>query len=141
MNRRRFLSLAALSALLPALPAPARADGHLHYTPDVLRSHLAAGEVVLLSFRAEWENTCQQQARIIDRLRAENPAYAHAVTLIDVDWDIWGESRLASRLNVPRRSTLLVLKGDHEVDRLIASTEEAEIRALLDAALAAATAA
>lgn len=31
MNRRRFLSLAALSALLPALPAPARADGHLHY--------------------------------------------------------------------------------------------------------------
>ena len=33
---------------------------------------------------------------------------------------------------IPRRSTLLLLKGDKELDRIVAETSEARIKSLLD---------
>ena len=47
---------------------------------------------------------------------------------------------LTQRLNIPRRSTLVVLKGDAELGRIVAGTSEAQIKDLLDTALRAATA-
>jgi len=47
---------------------------------------------------------------------------------------------LTQRLATPRRSTLVALKGEQELGRLVAVTDRAEIQALLDTALTAATA-
>ena len=108
MNRRDFLSLTAAVSLVPAL---ARA-GSMDYAPGLVTQALENGETVFLDFKASWCSTCAAQERVINALKAENPAYNDAITFIDVDWDKHGKSKLAKSLRIPRRSTLVVLKGD-----------------------------
>lgn len=135
MLRRDFLALTA--AVSVAMPVRARADA-LDYTPGLVDQRLAAGETLFLDFKASWCSTCAAQARAINALKAEVPAYARAITFIDVDWDAYKDDPLAATLNIPRRSTLVVLKGDAELGRIVAGTGRAEIKALMDTALAAA---
>ena len=135
MDRRTFLSLATASA---ALPAAALAD-ILDYTPGLVKERLANGETVFLDFTASWCSTCRSQGVTIRELKKDNPAYGEAVTFIDVDWDQYGRSELAMSLRIPRRSTLVVLKGDAELGRVVAQTSRSVIKELMDTALAAAT--
>ncbi len=135
MKRRDFLITAA--AGLAA--APAFAAG-MDYKPGLVEQELAAGKTVFLDFAADWCTTCRSQERTINALRDANPSYDEAITFIRVDWDRYGDSQLARRLNIPRRSTLVVLKGDEELGRIVAGTNRGQIQALLDTALNAATA-
>ncbi|MFA8387012.1 MAG: thioredoxin family protein [Pelagibaca sp.] len=135
MDRRTFLALTAASV---ALPMAAQAE-ILEYTPGLVQDRLAKGETLFLDFTATWCSTCQSQGRTIRTLKSANPAYAQAITFIDIDWDNYGKSDLAKSLQIPRRSTLVVLKGDQELGRIIAQTGEADIRELMDTALSAAT--
>ena len=137
MHRRSFL---ALSAATLALPLPAFASPNTPYTPELLKSELAAGKTVFLDFYATWCATCAAQRRIIDDLKAANPAYEQSISFIVVDWDIWSDGDLVKQLKIPRRSTLVVLKGDQELGRIVAGTAKADIKALMDVALQAATA-
>lgn len=136
MNRRDFLIASAAVTL--AMPVVAHAA--TEYDPDLLKAELAAGKTVFLDFKASWCSTCAAQERVINALLKEDPAYANAITFIDVDWDQWGEGDLVKQLNIPRRSTLVVLKGDQELGRIVAGTAKAEIKALMDVALQAAVA-
>ena len=139
MQRRDFLLLTAAISL--AMPQAALAvTGDPEYAPDLLKAELAAGKTVFLDFNATWCPTCQAQGRAIEALRAENPAYDKAITFINVDWDTWGDSAIIKQLNIPRRSTLVVLKGDKELGRNVADTSKVHIKALLDVALQAAVA-
>ena len=97
-----------------------------------------AGRVILLDFKASWCTTCAAQGRVLKALRAENPAYDAAITFINVDWDAYGDGDLSRALRIPRRSTLVLLKGRTELARLVAATGKAEIMALLDQGVAAA---
>jgi len=133
MNRRAFLLSTAALAATPALAA-------MDYTPGLVEQELAAGKTVFLDFTASWCSTCAAQARVIDALKAENPDYAAAISFIDVDWDQYKFAPLTTQLEIPRRSTLVVLKGDAELGRLVADTGKGRIKALMDSALAAATA-
>jgi thiol-disulfide isomerase/thioredoxin len=137
MHRRFLLALAP--ALLLAATAT-RADDRVFYTPGLAEEAMAAGDVVILDFWASWCSTCAAQERVIARLMAENPAYAAAIRVIVVDWDAYGDGDLSRSLQIPRRSTLVALQGNTEIGRIVAGTGEAEIRALFDAALAAAAA-
>ena len=138
MNRRTFVALTAATSLFPlAALAATPAD----YTPDLLAAELAAGKTVFIDFKASWCSTCAAQSRAIDAIKAENPAYEKAISFINADWDQWGEGDLSKSLNIPRRSTLVVLKGDQELGRLVAVTAKDEIQGLMDLALQAATAA
>lgn len=135
MTRRElFLGTAAL-AVLP-LAAQAQVAPMLTYEPGLPERLLAEGHTVFLDFAADWCGTCRAQGRVIEDLRASNPAYARAITFVRVDWDTYGQSDFALLLGVPRRSTLIMLRGDNELGRIIASTREEDIRALLDTALA-----
>ncbi len=134
MNRRDFMAVTLAISL--ALPFAAQAAET--YTPDLLQSELAAGKTVFLDFKASWCSTCAAQGRAIEALKAENPAYEAGVTFIDIDWDEWGEGELVTAMNIPRRSTLVVLKGDQELGRIVAGTAKADIKALMDLALQAA---
>ena len=133
MNRRHFCltGLAVLATPSFALAAP------LDYTEGLAKEHLAKGEVVFLDFTADWCGTCKAQERVLNALKAANPDYEAKVTFIDVDWDKHGKGTLVSELNIPRRSTLVVMKGEEELGRIVAGTGEAEIKALMDVALAA----
>jgi thiol-disulfide isomerase/thioredoxin len=137
MQRRDFLALtAAVSVAMPLKVSAATID----YAPGLVEKHLAAGDTVFLDFKASWCTTCAAQARVISALKGENPAYESAVTFINVDWDLYRDDALTVALNIPRRSTLVVLKGDAELGRIVAGTARDEIKALMDAALGAATA-
>ncbi len=137
MNRRSFLAVSAGTLALLPFKASAAAT---QYTEGLVRTELAAGKTVFLDFTASWCSTCASQKRTIAALKAENPAYEQNVTFIDVDWDTYGNGKLSKSLNIPRRSTLVVLKGDAELGRIVAGTRKADIKALMDVALKAATA-
>ncbi|RPE71075.1 thioredoxin [Pacificibacter maritimus] len=134
MKRRDFIltSAALVSTSFAATPLVAAVP----YVEGLVATELAAGATVFLDFKASWCTTCAAQERVIEKLKAENPAYEKSVVFIDVDWDEFGRSDLVKRLNVPRRSTLIVLKGDAEIGRIVAGTNEAEIKMLMDRALA-----
>jgi thiol:disulfide interchange protein len=105
-----------------------------------VKERLAAGDTVFVDFKASWCTTCAAQERVMNELKAANPAYEQAITFVEVDWDDHGKGELSKSLNIPRRSTLVVLKGDQELGRIVAGTAKAEIKALMDTALGAATA-
>ncbi len=132
IDRRNFLIAASAAATLPTL---AHASGMIDYTPGMVNERLAAGETLLVDFAADWCSTCRRQERILEDLRAENPAYDAAITFIRVDWDEYGFGGLASALSVPRRSTLVLLRGEEELGRLVADTRRDAIAELLDLAL------
>ncbi len=135
MHRRTFLASAAATLVLPMAARAAT-----EYTPGLVKKHLAAGDTVFLDFKTNWCTTCAAQERQISALLRQNPAYGQAITFIDVDWDKHSFSELSRNLKIPRRSTLVVLKGDQELGRIVAGTNKNKIKALMDTALAAATA-
>lgn len=135
MNRRDFLALTAVVTLAAPM---ANAAGVPEYSPELLAAELAAGKTVFLDFKASWCSTCKAQERVIDALKAGNPSYEAAISFINVDWDVWGETAIVADMNIPRRSTLVVLKGDKELGRIVAGTAKADIKALMDLALQAA---
>lgn len=135
MDRRYFLlSSLAFAAATPALSANGRSYRH-----GLVEEELAAGKTVFLDFYTDWCTTCRSQGTTIRNLLKENPAYAENISFIKVDWDQHAQSRIAVRLNIPRRSTLVVLKGDKELGRIVAGTGKDDIKALMDTALTAAT--
>jgi thiol:disulfide interchange protein len=129
--------LTSTAAVTLALPVVVKA-ATLPYSPELLSERLAAGETVFLDFKASWCSTCKAQERVISALKAENAAYVEKITFIDVDWDLHGKSQIVQEMKIPRRSTLVVLRGNQELGRIVAQTGRDEIKALMDTALAAA---
>ncbi|MEM8630674.1 MAG: thioredoxin family protein [Pseudomonadota bacterium] len=137
MDRRTFLTASAATLLLPnALMAAAGQP----YTPGLIRSELQAGKTLFVDFYADWCSTCKRQERIIRALRNENPVYDQQLTFIAVDWDQYRRAEITQSLRIPRRSTLVALKGNQELGRLVAATRENRIKGLMDVALQASVA-
>lgn len=137
MFRRTFLALTMATAA--ALPALADEPESIDYTPGLIETALADGRTVFVDYAAAWCSTCATQERVINALREANPAYDAAMVFVRVDWDDFGKHEVTTSRNIPRRSTLLVLQGDQELGRIVAGTAEADIKALLDTGLAAAS--
>ncbi len=136
MNRRHFLASAAGAVLSTALiPATAVAGGTVDYSPGLIQKHLAAGKTVFVDYAASWCGTCARQERVINALRQSNPAYDRAIVFVRVDWDDYKHHEVTTSRKIPRRSTLLVLKGNRELGRVVAGTSEKQIKALLDTGL------
>jgi thiol-disulfide isomerase/thioredoxin len=135
LNRRNFILATAAAGVFPAM---ARAADGLAYTPGLVDELLAEGKTVFVDFYTSWCSTCAAQSRVIAELRKQNRAYDDALTFVNVDWDVYSRDELSARLNIPRRSTLVVLKGDQELGRIVAGTRKGDIKALLDRALQAA---
>lgn len=135
MNRRHFL---AASTAFSLFPLSLQAAEPVFYTPGSAEAAMDAGKIVLLDFWASWCATCAAQERVLADLRAGNPAYEQNIMFFVVDWDEHGKGPLAKGLRIPRRSTLVALKGREELGRIVAATAKGEIKALLDRALTAA---
>lgn len=134
LSRRSLLALAALGLAAALGVAPTRAVDATPYTPAALTAAQQSGKPFLIDFFATWCTTCRAQERVIESLREENPAY-RGIPIIRVDWDEEERGELVRSMQIPRRSTLVVMQGASELGRLVAATAPAEIRALLDKAL------
>ena len=132
MDRRTFL---ISSAAASAVPFAAQAAGFVDYTPGAVKAALAEGKTVLVDFSAVWCSTCKRQERVINALRATNPEYDSKLTFIKVDWDTYRTAEVTTSRNIPRRSTLLLLRGEEELGRIIAGTSQSQIKALMDIGL------
>lgn len=135
MIRRTFLATTLALMAAPFAAPMAASAGSLDYRPGLVKDRLAAGETVFLDFKASWCTTCAAQERVIRALKKDNPAYEEHVTFIDVDWDEYGSHVFTRELKIPRRSTLVVLKADQELGRIVAQTSKGQIKALMDTAL------
>jgi thiol-disulfide isomerase/thioredoxin len=133
MYRRAFLAIS--TATLLSVPAWA-GDDLVTYKPGVIQSALDDGKTVFVDYFAPWCSTCRTQERRVQELRAENPEYDRNLVFIRVDWDTYRNHEVVTGRAIPRRSTLLVLRGKEELGRIVAGTSKAEIKALLDAGLA-----
>lgn len=136
MKRREFIALTTAIALAPIAAFAKVRD----YKPGMAAKDLKAGKTVFLDFSATWCGTCAAQDRVINALRDENAAYDANVSFIKVDWDDYGNGKLSKQLQIPRRSTLVVLQGDKELGRIVAGTSRKQIKKLMDVALKAAKA-
>ncbi len=132
MKRRTFLAFAATTSVLPHT---AFAAGFVDYTPGLIQSELAAGKTVFVDYSAVWCSTCARQERVINALRGQNAAYDKAMKFIKVDWDEYGNHDVARSRAIPRRSTLILLRGDQELGRIVAGTAQDQIQELMDRGL------
>ncbi|MCA8868655.1 MAG: thioredoxin family protein [Rhodobacteraceae bacterium] len=137
MKRRQFIALVGAATLTPLA---LRAAKTLDYTPGLVADQLAAGKTVFVDFYTDWCSTCRAQGRNIEALRRENPAYDANMVFVKVDWDVHAKSKIARKYRIPRRSTLIVLKGDKELGRNVADPSKSAIKELMDIGLAAANA-
>lgn len=132
MKRRTFMSLVAGLTLLPSLLF---ASTELMYSPGLIKEKLAEGKTVFVDYAATWCGTCKRQERLINQLRERNPEYDKNIVFVKVDWDVYGLHEVTSSRNIPRRSTLLMLRGEEELGRIVAGTDINEIQALMDKGL------
>ena len=133
MLRRTFLALTAAATFLAPQIAPA-AD-MVDYTPGLIETALDEGKTVLVDYSAKWCSTCKRQGRVINELRAENPDYDAKMIFVKVDWDTYKNDDVTVFRNVPRRSTLLLLRGEDELGRIVAGTGKGQIKELMDKGL------
>lgn len=134
MNRRFFL--VGFTAILSAPKLLLAGEKTIEYTPGLIKEKLAAGETVLVDYAATWCSTCKRQERVLNELRANNPDFDKKISFVKVDWDTYSSHEVTTSRNVPRRSTLLLLKGDEELGRIVAGTRSEDIESLLELGLA-----
>lgn len=133
MNRRVFLCNSAIALAVPGLLLAGSKT--VDYTPGLIQEKLNAGETVFVDFAADWCSTCKRQERVIAELRANNPEFDKNMSFVRVDWDTYSSHEVATARKIPRRSTLLVLRGDEELGRLVAGTSSDDIKALMELGL------
>ncbi len=140
IKRREFIKLATTATMLVGSGHFVAADEAnfdvIAYKPGIVKQALADGKTVFIDYATHWCTTCKSQERTIRSLRKENPKY-NDLLFVRVDWDEDSSSPISTDYNIPRRSTLLVLKGDRELGRIVAGTGRGQIKELLDAGLTA----
>jgi thioredoxin 1 len=133
LTRRQLLTGIAGVSIGGLMANPALALMIIPYTGTELDSLAASGKPYVINFHATWCPTCAAQQRVLDALQSESAAYAD-IPILRVDWDTYGNSDLARSLAIPRRSTLVLMRGTTELGRLVAETRKERIAALLDLA-------
>lgn len=137
-NRRNFIAMAMVAPLWGLQVSPAAAAyAAQDYRPGKLRDLRDNGQPVIVNYWASWSITCQIKRDIISDLKRDDPRYLSGLTFLDVNWDTYGRSVMAQRMKVERRSTLIALRGNDEIARIVAETDPRAVKGFLDTALSA----
>ena len=126
---RALLSGLVVVILLGALPASAAE--WKPFTADEFAAAQAADKPILVDVFAAWCPVCRAQNPILVQLTRQ-PKYKNLV-VFKIDFDTQGDALRA--LNVRAQSTLIVFKGDKELDRSAGDTSEISIEGMLDKTL------
>jgi thioredoxin 1 len=86
-----------------------------------------SGAPVLIWIHADWCPTCRAQQPIIDKLIGQ-PDFKQ-IQVFKVDFD--QQKKIVMSFKAIRQSTLIVFKGDKEIDRSLGVTDEKTIEDLL----------
>ena len=70
------------------------------------------------------------------KLRESFPEYNKKIAFILIDWDLHKDGSVTTSRRIPRRSTMVLIRGSREVGRLVGKTDEESIKAFLNKALA-----
>ena len=134
---KKFVSgTLAFMLFLSALPMVAQAGpGFVTYQPGTVKAAIAKGKTTLLFYKSTYWGTCARQNRVLKKLRASYPEYNKSITFVLIDWDTYKTHDVTTSRSIPRRSTMVLIKGGKEVKRLVAETSEQKIKALLDSAV------
>ena len=134
--KKHMFKISILSLLLVAAPMVGQAEmGWTIYKPGLVKSAIAKGETVFLGYLSSWWGTCTRQKSVLKKLRASYPHYNKSITFILIDWDTFGSHAVTTSRNIPRRSTMVLIKDGIEIGRLVAQISEQKIKALLDSGL------
>jgi thioredoxin 1 len=96
---------------------------------------LADSKAVFVDYSAIWCGTCKRQERVINALRAADPAYDNSMTFMKVDCGAYKNFEVAVFREIPCRATLIILCGEQELGRVFAETSENQIKVLMDVGL------
>jgi hypothetical protein len=69
---------------------------------------------------------------VLKKLRAGNPKYDKSITFVLIDWAQYGSHSVTTSRKIPRRSTIVLIRGGVEAGRLVGQTSEQKIKDLLD---------
>ncbi len=72
---------------------------------------------------------------MLKSLRAGDAKFNKSITFMLVDWDSYKGHAVTKSRRIPRRSTLVLIKGGKEVGRLVAATSKKAIKGLLEKGL------
>jgi thioredoxin len=130
MSRFRAL-LAGLIAVMLVGATSAPAAEWKEFSPEALAAAQAEGKPILVDVFAAWCSVCRAQNPILVKL-TEQPKFKDLVVL-KADFDTQKDQ--LKPLNVRSQSTLIVFKGDKEIDRSAGDTSEISIEGMLDKTL------
>lgn len=128
MSHRTFITV--LTALL-LMSGMSTANETIIYKPGLIQERLSLGETIFVGYTSTWCSTCKRQEKILTEIRKNNSAYDEKMTFVKIDWDTYKNHEVTSSRNIPRRSTLLLLRGDKEIGRIVAGTNSKEIEGLM----------
>jgi thioredoxin 1 len=122
---------AGLVAVILLGSVPVAAAEWKEFKADEFAAAQEDGKPILVDVFAAWCSVCRAQNPILTRLTRE-PKYKDLV-VFKVDFD--AQKDVARSFNVQRQSTLIVFKGDEELDRSVGDTSQLSIEGLLDKTL------
>jgi thioredoxin 1 len=122
---------AGLVALMLLGSTPASAAEWKDFTAGDFAAAKSAGQPILVDVFAAWCPVCRAQNPILVQLTKE-PKYKDLV-VFKLDYDTQKADLIA--LRVQRQSTLILFKGDKELDRSVGDTSEQSIEGMLDKTL------
>jgi len=123
--------LAGLVAVVLLGALPAAAAEWKDFDAKAFAAAQQAGKPILVDVFAAWCPVCRAQNPVLVKL-TRDPKYNDLV-VFKVDFD--NEKDALRALNVQKQSTLIVFKGDKELDRSIGDTSEFSIESMLDKTL------
>jgi len=130
MTQLRAL-FAGLVAVILIASAPASAAEWKDFKADAFAAAQSEGKPILVDVFAPWCSVCRAQNPILTKLTRE-PKYKDLV-VFKVDFD--NQKDAVRAFNAQRQSTLIVFKGDQEIDRSVGDTSQLSIEGLLDKTL------
>ena len=131
---RSGLLISYIIIFLSSLTA-VRAGPTLDYEEGMLENLILNEKTIFIDYGTDWCITCASQKRTINALRQEVSSYDKMIVFVYVDYDLYKEEPIVTEREVPRRSTLVLIKGNEELGRLVAETSRKKIQDLLDLGL------
>ena len=86
---------------------------------------------LFLNFKVSQFSICRVQETVLTNLKSKNTNYEKNITFIDVDCDEIDNSDLVNSYNMSRRLSLLVLKRDEELGRVVARSKHKKTKAFI----------
>ena len=86
---------------------------------------------LFLNFKVSWFSICRVQETVLTNLKSKNTNYEKNITFIDVDCDEIDNSDLVNSYNRSRRVSLLVLKRDEELGRVVPRSKRKKTKAFM----------